>query len=175
MELSASVYLPINLSFHSCKPSEGEIVFPSTEAGPVWKGMLMRKQQSVGLALLQLWRQLWSCRMLLSSSLELGGLGWGYRPLGEARVPLGKDEVTKNVLLAAGTKKVIINKAVALRCESRESQHCQITMEKLRHRWRDRHVSPKPTPVCLSWGSSMLEARSHDLLGLMGGRLGGSH
>lgn len=146
MELSASIYLPINLLFHLCKPSEGEIVFPSTEAGPVWKGTLTRRQQSVGLALLQLWRQLWSCRMLLSSSLELGGLGWGNRPPGEARVPLGKGEetVTKNVLPAVGTKKVIINKAEALRCESRGSQHCQITMGKSRHRWRDRHVSPNP-------------------------------
>lgn len=91
-------------------------------------------------------RQLWSRRLLLSSSLELGGLGWDNRPPGEAQVPLGKGEetITRKVLLAAGTKKVIISKAEALRCESRGSQHCQITMGKSRHRWRDRRVSPNP-------------------------------
>lgn len=35
-------------------------------------------------------RQLWSRRLLLSSSLELGGLGWDNRPPGEAQVPLGE-------------------------------------------------------------------------------------
>lgn len=56
----------------------------------------------------------------------------------------GEETVTRKLLLAVGTKKVIINRAEALRCESRGSQHCQIIMGKSRHRWRDRHVSPNP-------------------------------
>lgn len=77
MELSASIYLPINLSFPSWKPSEGENVFPSTEAGPVWKGALTRRQQSVGLALLQLCPE--ETAVELQAAFEQQFRAWRFR------------------------------------------------------------------------------------------------